>query len=127
MLVGLRVLEHRRGMNAGLGDEGAFADIGRMAVRRAVEHVVQRARHLHQASPACRGETPISKASAKFALEPQRRDQRTQIGVAAAFAEAVQRALDLARAGAHRGQRIGDRLLGVVMGVDADVVAGDLL
>ncbi len=63
----------------------------------------------------------------KLALQPQGRDQRTQIGVAAALAEPVQRALDLARAGAHRGQRIGHRLLGVVMGVDADVIAGDVL
>ena len=32
-----------------------------------------------------------------------------------------------ARAGTHRGERIGHRLLGVVMGVDADMAAGDLL
>ena len=63
----------------------------------------------------------------KFVLQPQRRDQRTEIGVAAALAEPVQRALDLPRAGAHRGQRIGDRLLGIVMGVDADMAAGDVL
>ena len=72
------------------------------------------------------GDTPISKAIGKLALQPQRRDQRTQIGVAAALAEPVQRALDLPRAGAHRGQRIGDRLLGIVMGVDADVIAGNM-
>ena len=48
MLVGLRILQHRGGMNAGLGDEGALADIGRMPVRHAVEHVVERARHLDQ-------------------------------------------------------------------------------
>ena len=113
-------------MNAGLGDERAFADIGRMAVRRAVEHVVERPRHLHQGRHLVRGHADLEGVG-KFALQPQRRDQRTQIGVAAAFAEPVQRALDLPRAGAHRGQRIGHRLLGVVMGVNADVIAGNML
>ena len=70
--------------------------------------------------------TPISKRVGKLVLQPQRRDQRTQIGVAAALAEPVQRALDLPRARTHRGQRIGHRLLGVVMGVDADMTAGDV-
>ncbi len=32
--------------------------------------------------------------------------------------------MDLPRAAAHGGQRIGDRLFGVVMGVDAEMVAG---
>ena len=34
---------------------------------------------------------------------------------------------DLPGAGANRGQRIGHRLLGVVMGVDADMAAGNVL
>ena len=71
--------------------------------------------------------TPISKRSANSRLQLQRRDDRDEIGVAAALAEAVERALDLARAGAHGGERIGHRLLGVVMGMDADMIAGDLL
>ena len=53
-------------------------------------------------------------------LQRQRRDERDEIGVAAALAEAVQRALHLPRAGADRGERIGDRVAGVVMGVDAE-------
>ena len=48
---------------------------------------------------------------------------RDQIGVAAALADAVQRALDLAHAGLDGGQRIGDRLAGVVMGMDAEMLA----
>ena len=71
--------------------------------------------------------TPISKRSENSLLQPQGRDQRAQIGVAATFAETIERALNLPRAGAHRGKRIGDRLLGVVMGVDADVIAGNML
>src|ERR1019366_2102773 len=53
------------------------------------------------------------------------RDQRNEVGVAATLAEAVQRALYLARAGAHGGKRVGDSVVGVVVGVDADMVAGD--
>ena len=63
----------------------------------------------------------------KFRLQLQGRDDRDQIGVAAALAEAVERALDLARAGAHRRERIRHRLLGVVMRMDADMVAGHML
>ena len=47
---------------------------------------------------------------------------RDQVGIAAALADAVQRALDLAHAGLDGGERIGDRLAGVVMGVDAEIV-----
>ena len=68
-------------------------------------------------------ETAISNFSRKLRLQLQRRDDRHQIGVAAALAEAVQRALDLARAGAHRRERVRHRLLGVIVGVDADMVA----
>ncbi len=126
MFVGLRILQHRGGMNAGLGHERTFADIGRVTVRRAIEHVIERPRNLHQGRHLVRRHADLE-AIGKFALQPQRRDQRTQIGVAAAFAEPVQRALDLASARTHRGQRIGHRLLGVVMGVDADVIARNLL
>ena len=127
VLVGRRVLGDGGGMNAGLGGEGAFADIGRVAVGRAVEPLVERVRDMRRASASCASDTPISKRSRVFRLQLQRRDDGNQIGVAAALAQAVERALDLARAGAHRGEGIGHRLLGVVVGVDGDVVAGDRL
>ena len=41
VLVGRRVLRDRRRVDAGLGGEGALTDIGRVAVRRAVEHLVE--------------------------------------------------------------------------------------
>ena len=44
VLVGRRVLDDRGGVDAGLGGERAFADIGRMAVGGAVEHIVERVR-----------------------------------------------------------------------------------
>ena len=58
-------------------------------------------------------------------LQRQGRNQRNEIGVAAALAEAVQRSLDLPRARANRGQRIGDRVVGVVVRVNAQSLAGD--
>ena len=112
-------------MNAGLGDERTFAHIGRMPVRRAVEHVVERARRLHQGRKAILGHADLE-GIGKFLLQLQRRDQRTEIGITAAFAETVQGTLDLPRAREHRRERIGNRLLGVVMRVNAEVIAGDV-
>ena len=66
---------------------------------------------------------PVSKRSAKAGFSASVGMMRDQIGVAAALADAVQRALDLAHAGLDRGQRIGDRLAGVVMGMDAEMFA----
>ena len=66
----------------------------------------------------------MSNRSRKFLLQLQGRDQRTEIGVAAALAEPIQCALDLAHAGADRGQRVGNGLLGVIVGVDAEIGAG---
>ena len=60
-------------------------------------------------------------------LELQVGDDRREVGVPRALAEAVQRALHVTRAGAHRGHRVGDRAAGVVVAVDADHhVAADM-
>ena len=64
-------------------------------------------------------------ADHEIGLQQQGRDQRDQIGIAAALAQAVQRALDLPRAGAERRQAVGDRILGVVVAMDADLAARD--
>ena len=126
VFIALRILEHGRSVNARLGDERAFPDIRRVAVRRAIEHVVQRARHLHQGRHLLRRHADFE-GIGKFALQSQRRDQRAEIGVAAALAKPVQRTLDLPRARAYRCQRIGHRLLCVVVGMDTDVIAGNML
>ena len=96
------------------------ADIGRLRFRRAVEQFVEGARQARDAGQRF-GRDAGLEAFGEGRLQHQRRDDRDQIGVAAALADAVQRALDLAHAGLDRGQRIGDRLAGVVMRVDAEM------
>ncbi len=63
----------------------------------------------------------------EFGLELQRRHDGDKIGITAALAEPVEGALDLTCAGAHGGKRIGYRLLGIVVGMNADVITGDHL
>ena len=126
VLVGRRLLHDGGGMDARLGREGALADIGRVAVGGAIEEVVERARHARDLAES-RVRYADLEALGIFGLELQRRNDGGEIGVAAAFAEAVERALDLPRAGAHRGKAIRHRLLGVVVGVNADMVSGNLL
>ena len=50
---------------------------------------------------------------------------RNQVDIAAAFADAVDRPLHLGRAFAHRRQRIDDRRLAVVVGVDSNRMIDD--
>ena len=111
-------------MNAGLGGEGGGADIGRMAVRRAVEQFVEGARDRGDLAQRLGRDAGLEMIR-KLRLQRQRRDEGDEIGVAAALAEPVQRALHLPRAGADGGERIGDRIAGVVMGVDAEMFAGN--
>ena len=122
MLVGARVLQHRRGVDAGLGGEGAGPDEGRVAVRRAVEDLVEGARGLRQRAEGLVGDAGLE-AVAVAVLQLERADEGDEVGIAAALAEAVERALDLARAGLDGGEGIGDGAAAIVMGVDAETVA----
>ena len=86
MLVGRRVLHDRGGMDAGLGGEGALAHIGRVAVRRAVEHLVEHVRGMRQRLELLVRDRDLE-FFGEFRLQLQGRDDRDQIGVAAALAE----------------------------------------
>ena len=122
MLVAARVLLHRRDVQAALVRERRLADVRRVADRRAVQPLVEQARHVRKP-----GQIDRRQPGLEAHLQLQGRDDGDQVGVAAALAEAVQRALHLASAGAHRQQAVGDRVAGVVVTVDAERIAGHLL
>ena len=48
VLVGFRLLDQRRSMDAGFGRKGAFADVGRVPVRRFVQHFIENAAGVRQ-------------------------------------------------------------------------------
>ena len=126
VLVGARILLHGGDMDAAFMREGRLADIRRVAVRRAIEKLIEDARDVgERAEPLRRDAGLVALSVVRF--QHQRRDDRGEIGVAAALAEPVQRALDLARTGAHRGERIGHAIVGIVVHMDAEMVAGDVL
>ncbi len=98
MFVGARVLQQCRGMDAGLGGEGRGTDIGRLGFGRAVQQLVEIVGKLRQALQRLAIDAGLE-ALVIGGLQQKRRYDGDEIGVAAAFADAVQRALDLAHAG----------------------------
>ena len=90
-----------------------------MLVGREVGHLGDKVRELGQAVPGC-----LPAGSCQTHLELQVGDDRAQVGVAAALAVAVDRALHLDRALAHRRQRVGHGAFAVVVGVDAERSVG---
>ena len=109
-------------MQPGLVGKGRGADIRRAAQGHAVQDVVEHAARLRHPLQRVHRDAGVEPAGIGF-LQEQRRDQAGEVGIAAAFAKPVQRALDLARARGDGGERIGDAKPRVVMGVDADMVA----
>ena len=113
-------------MDAGLGRERAVADIGRLTVGGAVEDVVEQ--RLACVSGASRSAvTRVSKRSANS-------DFSSSVGiieVRLALPQRSPRPLSVPwiwrHAGAHRGERIGDRVFGVVVGVDAEMRSRHML
>ena len=91
----------RRCVNAGLGRERALAHIWRVTVGRAVQDLVEHAARVRELAQPL-GRDAGFEAIGELALQQQRRNDRRHVGVAAALAEPVERALDLAAAGAHR-------------------------
>ena len=123
VLVRLRLLEDGGGVDAGLGGEGAVADVGRVAVGIAVQHLIEDAAGVRQRAQPL-GRDAGFEAVGELAFQQQRRDDGGEVGVAAALADAVERALDVPHASAHRHQRVGDGIFGVVVRVDAEMRAG---
>ena len=125
VLVGARILGHGRAVEPALVGEGGIADVGRMGVGGAVEALVEQTRNTGELAEAVYADTCLIGVG-ELGLEQERGNQGDKVGVAATFAEAVERALDLAHTGAHRSKTVGDGVLGIVLGVNAELVAGDM-
>ena len=100
-------------MQPALVREGAVADVGLPLVRLNVRQLVEKLRHLAELFELRRAHAFLAH------LQLQVGDHGDQIDVAAALAEAVDRALHLGRAHLHRGQRVGNRQFAVVVAVNA--------
>src|SRR4051794_28306243 len=95
-------------MNAGLRGEGAGAHEGRMAVRLPVEDLVHLPRDMGELAQGVVRDAEIE-AGRIGVLQLQRADERNEIGIAAALAEAVEGALDMTRARLHGRKGIRNR------------------
>ena len=122
VLVAARVLFHRRHMQPALVRERVLADVRGVPVGCAVQALVDEMRGMRQVRQVIGIET-----GDVAELEHERRRQRDEIGVAAALAEAIQGALHLAGARAHGRQTVGNRIVGIVVAMDAQLLAGDAL
>ena len=119
-LVGRVVLEHAVLVDARLVREGVLAH----------HRLVARDRHAGDARDQARGRVEARGVDAGRDVEErrarlQRHHDLLERAVAGALADAVDGALDLARAGHHRGQAVGDRHAQVIVAVHREADAVD--
>ena len=114
MLVRVHAALDAGDVQARLVRERAVSDVSLPRVRRDVGQLVDQHRDLAQHLELGRRHALIAELELKVG------NDRDQVGVAAALADSVDRALDLRRAAAHAGDRVGDRDLGVVVRMDSD-------
>ncbi len=112
VLVGVGPLGDGRDVHAPLVGEGGVPDVRRAQVGLQVGALVDVAGQLAQLVQ------PLRLVEAE--LQRQVRHDRDQVRVAAPLAVAADRALHVAGARLHGGQRVRDAQLGVVVGVDPD-------
>ena len=114
VLVAIDIAPHRRHMNTALVGKGAAADVGQMRIGRQVGNFGHGARQVGQGV-----KVSVLGQAGNAHLEHKVGDDTAQVGVAAAFAIAVDGPLHMNGAGADGRQRIGDGEFTVVMRVDA--------
>ena len=124
MFVGRGVLDDGAGVEPGLVSKRGCADVGGRAEGHAVEDVIEHARHAGQVGKRFFRDARFKARRIRF-FQQKRRNQRCQVGIAAAFAEAIEGALDVPRARVDGGQGVGDSVARVVVGMDAKAIAGD--
>ncbi len=115
VLEGARVAVHAGHVHPALVGEGVEAHVGLVGVRRDVADLVDEVRGLGEAAEQ------LGRHHVEPELELEVREDRDQVGVAAALAVAVHRALHQARALLDRHQRVRHAAAGVVVGVDPDL------
>ncbi len=123
VFVRLRVLLDGADVHPPLVGERRLPDIGLVDAGRQVRHLVHVTRKLRQRGKALR------RHAVEAHLQLQRREDRTEIGVAAPLPHPVDRPLHHRRARADRREGVGDRHVPVVVGVDSERLAhatGDL-
>ena len=124
MLISGRVFENGRCMQPRFMGKGTCPHIGRRAQRHPVQDIIQAPRQPHKARKRLTAHPGLQLAGERL-LQQQRRDQCHQIGIATTLAQPVQSALNLPRPRLDRSQRIGHRIAGIVVAMDAQTVAGD--
>jgi hypothetical protein len=105
---------NRRDVEAALVREGALPDEGLALVRLEVRELVHELRDVGELLQLRGGDAVVA------ALQLEDRDDRDEVRVAAALAEAVDGALHLHAAGLDARDGVGDRELAVVVAVDAE-------
>ena len=95
-----------------------------MAHRDTVQNIVKLAAHCGQPRQRLTAHTRLKQARVRL-LEQERRNERGEVCIAAALAEAVECPLHLPRTRVDRGQRAGHRIFCIVVGVNTDLVARD--
>jgi hypothetical protein len=109
---------HARDVHPALVGEGVAPDVGLAGVRRAVEQLVDDVRGRRERGQLLVGHDAVAE------LELQARDDRHEVRVAGALADAVHGRLHLPRARLDGGEGVGHAALGVVVAVDADPHSG---
>ena len=113
VFVGLAVLQYPGHMEPAFMRESTVADIGLTLVRLNVGQLVEEVRYLAQSLELGRLDAVLSH------LQLQVGNDRNEVEVAAAFAEAVDGSLNLAHAHLNGGHGIRDRKLPIVVAVDS--------
>jgi len=114
VLEGLRRLLHGGDVQPTLVGEGGPADVRRMRPHREVDDVGDEVGRLGEPREL------LGRDDGEAHLQLQGRDDRDEVGVAAALAVSVERALDVPGAGLDGGETRGDGAVAVVVGVHAD-------
>ena len=114
VLVRLGMLEDGRDVDAPLVGEGGVPDVRLRLPRLAIGQLGDEARDVAELAQV------LAWDAVEAHLDHQVRDDGDEVGVAAALAVAVDGALDVVHPFGHRGQRVGDGALGVVVHVDAE-------